>query len=229
MCGRYTLTVERDELSERFGLLNVVPDYRPRYNAAPGQYLPVIAGGEEGPRLVMMKWGLVPFWAPNADLGDRMINARLETLAEKPAFRRSLYRRRCLVPADGYYEWIKLGRGKQPLRIIPARRGLFSMAGLWDEWQNPEGGSLYSFAIVTISPAAAVAYIHDRMPLILRRDQEKYWLKGFSGEKGEATAFLDRLEPFDALEAYEVSDRVNSPRNDEPCLLDPLNPQGTLF
>lgn len=229
MCGRYTLTVERDELSERFGLLNVIPDYRPRYNAAPGQYLPVVVAGDEGHRLVMMKWGLVPFWAKEAAIGNRMINARLETLAEKPAFRRSLNRRRCLVPADGYYEWLKQGRAKQPMRIMPVRRELVALAGLWDEWQNPEGDILQSFSIITIDPVAAVAHIHDRMPLILRREQEDYWLEGFSGEKGAAVDFLKRIEPFDALEAYEVSDRVNSPRNDEPDLLEPLNPQGSLF
>ncbi len=231
MCGRYTLTVEKDELAERFGLLNVIPDYRPRYNAAPGQYLPVITA-EEGqpPGLVMMKWGLVPFWAKEVSIGNRMINARLETLAEKPAFRRSLYRRRCLVPADSYFEWQKLNRGKQPMRIVSPRSELFALAGLWDEWHNPEGEILRTFTIITINPVAAVASIHDRMPLILRREQEKYWMNGFnSQDKNEAGLFLSRIEPMDALQAYAVSSRVNSPQNDDPELIEPLEEQGTLF
>lgn len=229
MCGRYTLTVERDELAPRFGLLNVVPDYRPRFNAAPGQYLPVIIAGDAGPLMLMMKWGLVPFWAKESSIGNHMINARIETLAEKPAFRRSFYHRRCLVPADGYYEWKKQGRRKQPLRIASTRRNLLSLAGLWDEWQSPGGEILRSFAIVTINPVSAVAGIHDRMPLILRREQEKHWLEGFGGQKDAASDFLNQIQPFDELEAYEVSERVNSPRNDEPELLDPLNHQGSLF
>lgn len=230
MCGRYTLTVEKDELSQRFGILNVVPDYRPRYNAAPSQYMPVIVPSTGGKSLVMMKWGLVPFWAKEASIGNRMINARLETLAEKPSFRRSLSQRRCLVPADGYYEWQKLERGKKAMRIVAEHQELFAFAGLWDEWKDPEGTVLQSFTIITTSPVAAIASIHDRMPLILQADQEDYWLGGWTdADQSGAGTFLNRLRPLQALHAYEVSNLVNSPQHDDQELIEPLSSQGSLF
>ncbi len=220
MCGRYTLTVDKDQLSERFGCPVIVPDYRPRYNAAPSQLMPVVWNEQGQNNIKMMNWGLVPRWSKDPTLGSKLINARAETLAEKPSFRDSFQRRRCLIPADGYYEWMKLGKSKQPMRIVLKSRELFGMAGLWERWSNSEGYALYSFTIVTTAATGPVRHIHQRMPLILSRADEAAWLKT---SPLEAASLLAKIKPFDNLEAYPIDALVNSPVHDSSELIMPVN------
>ena len=220
MCGRFTLTVDQDELSERFGCPIIVPDYRPRYNVAPSQIMPVVVDEQGRNGLTMMKWGLVPHWSKDALISNKLINARMETAAEKPAFRDSFQRRRCLIPADGYYEWMRLGKTRQPLRIVLKSRELFGFAGLWDIWNDEKGQALWTFTILTTEPVESIRSIHNRMPLIIRREDEEYWLRETKKmTPAEASTFLGRIKPVDDLEAYPVSSLVNSIANDDPKIL----------
>lgn len=214
MCGRYTLTIEMDELAERFGCPTVVPVLSPRYNIAPTQTVPVVVAANSYNRMTMMKWGLIPFWAKDPSMSSKMINARLESVAEKPAFKYALKQRRCLVPADGYYEWQKTANGKIPMRIVLRERQLFSFAGLWEKWNSPDG-EVFSFTILTTTPAPSVAAIHHRMPLILSREQEDYWLRGLSNPQ-KLESYLAALNPIQELTAYPVSKLINSPTCDNP-------------
>lgn len=211
MCGRYTLAVEMDELSERFNCPAIEPVTRPRYNVAPAQVMPVVVSSAGTRQLRLMQWGLVPFWAKDTNMASRMINARLETADQKPAFKDAFRRRRCLVPATGYYEWQKREKYKQPYCIHMTDHKLFAFAGLWDEWTSPEGIMLYSFTILTTKPIPDISDLHNRMPCILLPDQESSWLQG-------------QLPPFHALalEAYEVSTLVNRPANDLPDCMNRL-------
>lgn len=222
MCGRYTLTVEMDELAERFGCPAVVPVSTPRYNIAPTQMVPVVVADSRRNRITMMKWGLIPFWAKEPGMGSKMINARLESVMEKPAFKYALKQRRCLVPADGYYEWQKTAHGKNPLRIVLPDRELFSFAGLWEKWDTPAGDAVFSFTILTTTPAPSVAAIHHRMPLILPREQEDCWLRGLSARPQELESYLTALNPVQELIAYPVSRLVNSPACDDPQCIQPI-------
>ncbi len=218
MCGRYSLTSDVEELTQRFDVPALGLDYGPRYNVAPTQKMPVITG-EGTRRIEMMQWGLVPFWAKAPTIGSRLINARVETVEQKPSFRHAVRKQRCIVPADGYYEWQPTPTGKQPMRIVLPSREPFGMAGLWEEW-NGENIVLRTYTILTTEPRPELAHIHDRMPLVLRREQEEYWLNGLSGsDSSEVRSFLDQLETMPGLTAYPVSTRVNSPRNDDASLI----------
>ncbi|MCS6966496.1 MAG: SOS response-associated peptidase, partial [Candidatus Kapabacteria bacterium] len=174
MCGRYMLTIGGNELAHRFQIGEAPPVER--YNAAPMQFLPIICWGSRTNHLAMLRWGLTPSWAQE-DSGGRFINVRAETLRERPSFRHLLYRRRCLVPASAFYEWLKHPSGRFPFRFFLLGEPLFAMAGLWDEWLNPETGELLrSFSIITVPANSLVARIHDRMPALLHREAEKLWL-----------------------------------------------------
>ncbi|MGI6649474.1 MAG: SOS response-associated peptidase [Bacillota bacterium] len=216
MCGRFTLTAGPVAVAERFGCLTGQIEFSPRYNVAPTQSVPVVLKADGSNRLKMMQWGLVPYWAKDKSIGSRLINARLETVAEKPAFRSSLSRRRCLVPADGYYEWPKVGRSKLPMRIVLPSRELFALAGLWDVWQSPEGEQLFTFTILTTEPASSVRAIHNRMPVILPPENEQLWLSNAFNSPDAIAALLSHLKPVEELEAYRVSTLVNNPANDSP-------------
>jgi putative SOS response-associated peptidase YedK len=220
MCGRYTLAVEMNELAERFGCPMVEPVFKPRYNVAPAQLMPVVVDNDGRRELQYMRWGLVPFWAKDYSISSRLINARIETVAQKPAFKYALKLRRCIVPADGYYEWQKIGNRKKPVRITLPQGGLFGFAGLWERWNSPDGEAFNTYTILTASPAASVAIIHHRMPLVLDFNQEDYWLNGMAGNSPEE--FLSRLNPVQYLKAYPVSTRVNSPANDDPLCIEPV-------
>jgi len=210
-----------DELAEQFGCPVIVPDYRPRYNAAPTQFMPAVIKDAGQNRIVPLRWGLIPHWAKDDTLGRKLINARRETLAEKPAFRGSLLTRRCLIPADGYFEWLKGAGKKQPLRITVKSRRLFAFAGLWDEWQNSAGKTVQSFTIITAEPAPAVRHIHARMPLILQKQDESRWLnERFT--PAQAQSWLNTFSAEENLTAYPVSPLVNSPANDHPMLIEPV-------
>ncbi len=223
MCGRFTLHHTADEIAERFAA-EVEPLLEPRYNIAPTQ--PVVAVLMEETRSVQrLRWGLVPSWAKDIGIGSRLINARVETIAEKPSFRTALSRRRCLIPADGFYEWREADNpeegGRTPMYIRRRDGGLFAFAGLWDEWHAPDGSPLRTCTIITGTPNPLMAPIHDRMPMILRREEEDRWL-----EPGphDTPSLLSLLVPYPAveMEAYPVSRKVNSPTVDTPDNIAPV-------
>ena len=175
MCGRYSLIADIGELRERFDFDGSELTHAPRYNIAPTQMALAVTNGSER-RGSYMRWGLIPSWAKSASVGSRMINARAETVAERPSFRTALQRRRCLVLADGFYEWKGKGSGKRPMRIVMASGEPFAFAGLWDAWRDPKGEVLRSCTIITTSANELLSPIHDRMPVILPRELESLWL-----------------------------------------------------
>lgn len=216
MCGRFTLFTDPEHLAERFQASLPADELRPRYNAAPTQQLPVILN-DGPPAIQLLQWGLVPFWAKDPAIGSRMINARCETLTEKPAFRTAFKKRRCLVLADGFYEWQKTPDGKQPMRITLAAGEPFAMAGLWESWNAPDGSPLRTFTIITGEPNELVAPIHNRMPAILLPEHEAIWLDNAA----EPAIWQDILRPYPAerMTAYPVSRRVNFVGNDDAELV----------
>ena len=221
MCGRFAFYSPHEAVARLFGVA-AAPEIEPRYNIAPTQFVAAVRQ-TSGPREVaMLYWGLVPSWATEKSIGARMINARSETLAEKPSFRNAYKRRRCLVLADGYYEWQRSGAIKQPYLISFAAGAPFGMAGLWERWRDPGSGEpLESCCIVTTSPAPAVAHVHDRMPVIIPPDAYAEWLD----PDNAATDRLERLlAPCEApgLQARPVSRRVNDARNQGAGLLELL-------
>lgn len=211
MCGRFSLTANEAELNLRFELEGGESPYVPRYNGAPTQMLAVITG-ENPHRLSYHRWGLIPPWAKDISIGTKMINARAETITGKASFRAPLFSRRCLVPADGFYEW-QQDEGKQPYRIFVKNNPIFAMAGLWERWKSPEGNTIETFNIITTEANSFMKPIHHRMPVILKPEDEKKWL-----ESKESAEILSLLKPYDAdaMDAYPVSKLVNSPKNDLP-------------
>jgi putative SOS response-associated peptidase YedK len=211
MCGRFSLTANEAELNLRFELAGGDAPYVPRYNGAPTQMMAVITG-ENPHKLSYLRWGLIPPWAKDISIGNKMINARAETITEKTSFRTPLFSKRCLVPADGFYEW-QQNDGKQPFRIFIKDNPIFTMAGLWERWNSPQGQIIESFSIITTEANSFMKPIHNRMPVILKQADEKTWL----GSKN-STEILSLLKPCSSEEmyAYPVSRLVNSPRNDSP-------------
>lgn len=222
MCGRYSLAIGYDAISDRFefrGGVQLPMQYRPRYNIAPTQeVLTVVNPKGEGNEPRMMKWGLIPSWAKDPSIGNRMINARAETIVERPAFRQAFQRRRCLVVADGFYEWRKEWKHNVPMRIILKTGEPFGFAGLWDVWKSPEGAAIESCTIVTTTPNAVMEPIHNRMPVILPREAEAVWLDPANGDTAALRELLVPC-PAEELESYEVSTLVNAPKNDLPDVL----------
>lgn len=218
MCGRYTLGVSPTRIAEAFEL-GEVPELSPRYNIAPSQKAPVIRTVDGARQLDLRRFGLVPFWAKDPKIGSRMINARAETLREKPAFRTALRRGRCLVPADGFYEWKPDGRRKQPFHLRREDHGVFAFAGLCDRWHRDEPDEIRSFAIVTADAAGVVRDVHARMPVIVPEAAWKRWLDP-EATTDEIDALLAPREPRE-LVAFEVSTRVNDPRVDDPGCREP--------
>ena len=222
MCGRYSEAKLEAQLRKRFRIAKELGDVAPRYNIAPGQDGLVVLGGGER-RLARFRWGLVPSWAGDPSVGNRMINARAESLAEKPAFEEAFRRRRCLVPADGFYEWRKTPEGRFPVRFVVKGEELFAFAGLWEEFRPKGGPPLFTYTIVTTKPNALVAPVHDRMPALLRDDDEELWL---DASVDDPKRLARVLAPFPAgrMEAYEVSPRLNSPDNEGPELVERTPP-----
>ena len=222
MCGRYTLNQTPKSVALRFEAAETIFEFPPRFNIAPSQAVPVITQNAFGDGLRVlegMRWGLVPSWAKDTNLGAKMINARVETLLEKPAYKRLLARKRCLIPADGLYEWKTEGKTKLPFHIRFRDRHLFAFAGLWDEWEAPDGSPLRSCTIVTGAPNPLVAGIHDRMAVILRPEDETVWL---DNSVDTMTAFRClRTYPDTELEAVPVDKRVGNVVFDSPDLLAP--------
>jgi len=226
MCGRFSLSVTPESLARQFGLGELV-DVAPRFNIAPTQAALVVrqavaaSDGIEGRVAEAMLWGLVPSWSKDPRMGARMINARAETAAEKPSFRSALKRRRCLVPADGFYEWRTEGGHKQPYRITMADGQPFGMAGLWEVWHGPDGDALCSFTILTTAANALIGPLHDRMPVIIDPGAYGVWL---DPEMQEAVPLDPLMVPYpsDRMALYPVSTRVNSPANDDAACVAPL-------
>ncbi len=219
MCGRYTLSVPLSNLVDSFDIDPPEFDYPPRFNIAPTQEAPVIAQDPDGRRMGLLRWGLVPGWAKDPAVGNRMINARSETVAEKPAFRGAFRSRRCVVPADGFFEWRKVeaGEGGKPTKIPHwiHRPGAepFVMAGLWEKWNPQDGSPLFTFTILTTEAVPEIREIHHRMPVILTPHSANRWLDPLA----DAATLPALLQPFtEGLESHAVSSLVNSPRNDLP-------------
>lgn len=220
MCGRFTLTTDLDHLEERFAFRAAGLSYSPRYNIAPSQAVLTLIKVDE-PRAEFLQWGLIPAWAKDASIGNRLINARAETVAEKPSFRRALQKRRCLVLADGFYEWKKEGNKKTPMYIALKSHEPFGFAGLWETWRSATGETIRSCTIITTTPNALMKSIHNRMPVILPREAEAFWLDQTVEDPQELLPLLTPF-PAKAMEAYAISTLVNSPKNDTPACLTPL-------
>jgi putative SOS response-associated peptidase YedK len=221
MCGRFTRSSPREVICEEF---HAVPsgtiDFAPRYNICPGEAVLAVVGAGAAPHLGMLRWGLVPFFAQDPSGGPRAINARAETLAARPTFREAFRHRRCLVVADGFYEWRREGRVRTPYFVRPVAGRPIAFAGLWDRWRAPEGGVLATCAIVTCPANERLAAIHERMPVIVAAADRGRWLDP-RADPARLPALL-RPCPSEALDAYEVSRLVNSPRNDAPECARPI-------
>ncbi|MBK8986649.1 MAG: SOS response-associated peptidase [Chloroflexi bacterium] len=226
MCGRFALASSGDTLLTAFDVAFTgldVTQLGPRYNVAPTQPVLAVRPAKDGRQreLTLFHWGLIPSWAKDLKMGARLINARSETVAEKPAFRAAFKRRRCLVLADGFYEWQKLERGKQPMFIHLQEERPFALAGLWEIWQGGDGSELESCTILTTTPNELMAPIHDRMPVILDPADYDDWL--YPGLQPEMAQHLLRPYPAERMAAYAVSDWVNSPAHDDPTCLRPVH------
>ena len=227
MCGRYTLTVDAAVLAELFEL-EPPTDLEPRYNIAPTQAVPIVRTAPDGGRRwARVRWGLIPSWAKDESIGSRLINARAETAADKPSFRSAFKHRRCLIPADGFYEWAKTEGGKVPHHVRFADRRPFAFAGLWERWMPPEGEAVDSCTILTTAPNGLVAGIHDRMPVILPPGAYADWLAPGPLGPDAAEAMLVP-HPGDGMEAVPVSRHVNSPANDDERCLEAAGGRDTL-
>lgn len=219
MCGRYTLR-KPTQLKDEFGVAAVPQDLAPRYNICPGQDVPVVLE-DDGRELAMVRWGLIPFWAKDPAIGNKLINARGESVADKPSFRQAYRKRRCLIPADGFYEWQGKRPPKTPMHIRFSSGALFALAGLWESWRAPDGEMVRTCTIITTTPNALLEPIHSRMPVILPPEAYAAWL----GEEAVAADALSALlAPFppEGMEAFDVSRLVNSPANDSPACVEPV-------
>jgi len=219
MCGRFTLTVDPSQLEDIFPWAVISANISPRYNIAPSQPVAVIPNTKEY-RMDIFRWGLIPSWAKDAAIGNRMINARAESITEKPSFRTAIKKRRCLIPSDGFYEWMPSsdGKSKIPYYIRLSSAEVFAFAGLWDSWSSPDGNTINSCTIITTQPNELVAPIHNRMPVIIPRKAYLTWL---SLNEINPQIISDLLTPFpaDHMEAYPVSRSVNDPKIDTPSLI----------
>jgi putative SOS response-associated peptidase YedK len=230
VCGRFTLTSTPEELARRFELDEPV-EWSPRYNIAPGQPVLTVRREPDRRRLAALRWGLVPPWAADPSVGYRMINARIESVSQRPAFREALRARRCLVPADGFYEWADLGGAKQPYHIGLPEPGPFAFAGLWESWRTADGEPLESCTLITAEAAPAIREIHARMPVIVSPLSYEDWL---DPERVPPQQILTRLvaeAPTD-FALHPVSDRVNHARIDDAACVAPAPPaprQESLF
>ena len=217
MCGRFTLTFSAEELAEAFELDEVPASFPPRYNIAPSQPIAAVLKTIEHPvrHLSLLRWGLIPSWSKDPAIGNRLINARAETVAEKPSFRTAFKRRRCLIPASGFYEWQKQERGKQPFYFHLKRKQPFAFAGLWETWQDIPTGT-----IITTEANQLSQPIHDRMPVILKPQDYEEWLEPNNQNIAELQSLL---KPFlsEEMEIYPVSNQVNNPANDSSeCIVE---------
>ncbi|OCT13872.1 hypothetical protein A8709_20075 [Paenibacillus pectinilyticus] len=223
MCGRYTITVTLEELMLRYDMYdNYMPRYSPKYNVAPGQQVMAIVHDGQRNKLGELRWGLIPEWAKDAKVGYQMLNARSETLSDKPAFRKPFERKRCLIPADSFYDWKGTGKHKQPMRIMLRSKELFSMAGLYDTWTSPEGERISTCTVITTESNELMRDIHERMPVILPREKETAWLDR-NNRNMEQLSLLLKPYPSELMMGYPVSSRVGNVRNDDELCIEPIS------
>ena len=234
MCGRYTITEDLAELEKIVRFICKVADFKPRYNIAPRQQAPVLVWENGAAVLKPMRWGLIPSWSKDETIGDKLTNARAETVSEKSSFRKPFQKQRCLIPADGFYEWQATPTGKQPFRFTRKDRGFFCIAGLWEKWVRParseeldlsDNGPAASqvvetFTVITTTPNPMVAAVHDRMPVILSPEHYEWWLDPKRFEP-EFLKTLLRPYPAEDMDCCRVSKLVNSAKNDGPECLAP--------
>jgi putative SOS response-associated peptidase YedK len=224
MCGRITTTFDFSDIRVRWNLDRDLPLYKPRFNVAPetSPNIPVIVRHQGGNECRLMQWGLIPNWAADPSIGNRMINARAETLTELRSFKHLVDRRRCIIPADGFYEWRKEGKRKVPMWMYLRSRQPFGLAGLWDVWRKPDGKRVESFTVITTEPNELVRPIHNRMPVILRPEDEDQWLDTsrttFAKAKSLLKPYSDEL-----MDAHDVSPIVNSAKYDGPECIQPVS------
>jgi putative SOS response-associated peptidase YedK len=215
VCNRYRLTHSKQYLAERFEAADEIDDH-PRYNIAPTQQVLIVRNehGEKTRHFTTMRWGLIPSWAKDMSIGNRTLNARSETVTKMPAFRDSILKKRCLIPADGFYEWQKMGSVKQPFCFEVGEGEVFALAGLWDEWTSPDGEIIESCTILTTGPNSLVADLHDRMPVIVPPEKYGLWL---DPDVTDFVAIRDILKPYDAnlMRRYPVSRKLNNSKNDD--------------
>lgn len=221
MCGRFVLKDNIEDLSSCFQIDNVDDLLlEARYNIYPGQNVPVIIM-EERKKFVMMRWGLVPSWSNDPLIGFQMINARAETLSQKPSFKNSFKKHRCIIPCSGFYEWKKVDKKTKVPYFIRLRNGTpFALAGLWDRW-NKDGGYLTTFTIITTTPNNIIEPIHDRMPVILKSENHDMWINPDITDTENISDFL-KPYPSEEMELYEISTFVNNPKNDSPECIEPI-------
>ncbi len=220
MCGRFTLTTDSKKLAESFVDFEAPDELTPRYNVAPSQPVAVVANNGQN-KIEFFRWGLIPSWAKDPKIGHRMINARSETLAEKPSFKTAYKRRRCLVLADGFYEWRRNpDKSKTPMYIQLESRQPFAFAGLWESWRSPEDETILSCTIITTQPNEFMANIHNRMPVILPRQAYAQWLDPTEQNPQQLNGLLIPY-PAEEMTAYPVSTVVNNPRNDVSGCIEP--------
>ncbi|MGC8723424.1 MAG: SOS response-associated peptidase [Acidobacteriota bacterium] len=219
MCGRFTVRLPTPDLAAAFGVAARARETAPSFNVAPGREVPVVVDEGEGRRLDAFRWGLIPRWAKDPSIGERLINARAETVAEKPAFRQAFLHRRCLILADGFYEWKAEGTRKTPYFISVEGVPVFAFAGLWERWAPPDGEPVLSCAILTVEANAFMRSIHHRMPVILPPEAHGAWLDPHNGDRQALLALL-RPFPSEGMRAHPVSTFVNAARHDSiQCVL----------
>lgn len=219
MCGRFALKAPPAELMSRFGL-DECADFAPRYNIPPGTEIPVIRQSPEGKRVLhLLRWGLVPHWSKDAAIGAKLNNARGESVAEKPSFRDAFKRRRCLIPASGFYEWKTEGKNKQPYYISLKSGEPMALGGLWESWKAPDGTLLRTACIITTGPNEVMAPIHDRMPVIIPSEHWQDWLNA----SPEAITGLVVPSAADVMQAWPVSRRVSKTQDDDVGLIEPID------
>lgn len=217
MCGRFVLIPE--DLKNRFGIDEEIMSISPNYNVSPGQIMPIVMLEQDIKVVQPMEWGLVPHWAKERRPGYSMINARIETIREKPTYKHPFRHHRCIVPATGFYEWYATGTGKQPYYIHPERETMFGFAGLFDTWEDTKNArTINTYTIITAPARGAISRIHDRMPVILKPQYEDTWLR----EDDENTLFSVLQDNVTDLSMYPVSTRVNTPRNNDMSLIEPI-------
>ena len=221
MCGRFSLLAHQEMLRERFNIAEFEFDVIPHYNIAPSQKIATVI--KDGIlKLVGMRWGFIPFWAKDMKIGNKMINARAETVAENRVFKHSFLKKRCLIPATGFYEWKKSNDGKTPMHIRMDTSQVFAFAGIYSQWKSPSDSIILSCSIITTTPNHLMKPIHNRMPVILKPEDESIWL---DSELDDTRTLQELLKPYTdkSLEAFEVSTYVNNPRNDGPMCVRPIS------
>jgi putative SOS response-associated peptidase YedK len=220
MCGRFAQRTDSKKLAKTFGVAEI-PDLKPRYNIAPTQDILAVYQSPDGPLMTFYKWGLIPSWAKDTSIGARLINARSETVAEKPAFRQAFKQRRCIIPADGFYEWQKREGRKQPFFFQMRDESPFGFAGLWDRWEGGEGSAIESCTILTTEANDLLRPVHDRMPVILHPEEYSLWLES---DERELKLLKELLRPYPSSEmsGHPVSTSINSPRSQGAELIEQI-------